>query len=167
MFVTIWKLTEVIKQYISTALISVFLTAAKVLLPILQAALILMRLPDSALQLQAVYTFTAHLMLMFIMLQVKISDGESLSIKGNYRAYLQPLLNYSLSGGKDLRDVGFTDYGHLRLADHFNDGNPLVYAHKADYINFYQSEYGGLTIPAGINISEQYEPWEVQLTQVC
>lgn len=71
MFVTIWKLTEVIKQYISTALISVFLTAAKVLLPILQAALILMRLPDSALQLQAVYTFTAHLMLMFIMLQVK------------------------------------------------------------------------------------------------
>jgi hypothetical protein len=83
----------------------------------------------------------------------KYQTGESLSIKGNYRAYLQPLLNYSLSGGKDLRDVGFTDYGHLRLADHFNDGNPLVYAHKADYINFYQSEYGGLTIPAGINIS--------------
>lgn len=83
----------------------------------------------------------------------KYQTGESLSVKGNYRAYLQPLLNYSLSGGKDLRNIGFTDYGHLRLADYFTDGSPLIYAHKADYINYYQSEYGGLTIPAGINIS--------------
>lgn len=85
----------------------------------------------------------------------KYQTGESLSVKGNYRAYLQPLLNYSPSDGGsiDLRNVGFTDYGHLRLADHLSSGGPLTAMHKADYINYYHSEYGDLTIPTGISIS--------------
>ena len=83
----------------------------------------------------------------------KYQTGESLSVKGNYRAYLQPLLNYSPSdGGSDLRNVGFADYGHLRLADNLGYGIPLIYSHKADYIYYYQSEYGGLDT-AGININ--------------
>jgi len=85
----------------------------------------------------------------------KYQTGESLSVKGNYRAYLQPLLSsYYSKDGKDISKVSFADYGHLRLADRFDDSSVFTAMHKADYMYFYQNnEYGDLSIPDGINVN--------------
>jgi len=86
---------------------------------------------------------------------LKYQTGESVSVKGNYRAYMQPLTFASAvsSDGKDLRNVEFADYDFLRLADHFSDGSNFTAMHKAAYINYYNEEYGGLTIPLGIDLN--------------
>lgn len=85
---------------------------------------------------------------------LKYQTGESFSVKGNYRAYLQPLLEYAPSdGGADLRYVEFEDYEHLRLADHLSGGGTFTAMHKADYIYYYHNrDYGDLTIPEYVNI---------------
>lgn len=86
---------------------------------------------------------------------LKYQTGESLSIKGNYRAYMQPLYLETAvaSDGKDLRNVEFEEYDYMRLADHFFDGSDLTAMHKAAYIKYYDEEYGDLTIPININLN--------------
>ncbi len=78
--------------------------------------------------------------------------GESLSIKGNYMAYLQPLFSPD-----DIRfegtNIKFSDYQYLRLADGFLGGGTMATWDKADYIRNYQNEYGGLRVPGGINVN--------------
>ncbi len=78
--------------------------------------------------------------------------GESLSVKGNYMAYLQPLFSpddTKLEG----TNIKFTDYQYLRFADGFSGGGTMAPWDKGDYIRSYQSEYGGLKIPGGIIVN--------------
>lgn len=80
----------------------------------------------------------------------KYQTGESLSVKGNFRAYLQPLYSPDIS---KLSNMNFVDYQYLRFADSFADGSTFSAMDKADYIRNYQDEYGGLSVPLGIDIN--------------
>jgi len=82
--------------------------------------------------------------------------GESLSVKGNYKAYLQPLFEPEKDKFKG-ENVAFHEYvkgsGNLRFADGFLDGGTMAAWDKADYIRYYQTEYGGLNVPDVIKIN--------------
>lgn len=86
---------------------------------------------------------------------LKYQTGESISIKGNYKAYTQPLFDVTAitKDGKDLRNVEFKDYDYLRFAEHFTDGSKLTAMDKASYIKNYNKEYKDLIIPSNININ--------------
>lgn len=91
---------------------------------------------------------------------VKYQTGESISVKGNYRAYLLPLpegsknrKNASIKGD----DIHFAYYGDLYLADAFKNpdgsvGERLTVYDKADYL----MQYGGsLYKPSVVNFGDR------------
>jgi len=87
--------------------------------------------------------------------------GESLSIVGNYRAYMSPLTNddAKTESGASLKEnnIDFVDYNYLRLADSFKNGKKLNIYDKADYLYFYNEEYKDLDSLLGkIDIRDVY-----------
>jgi cytoskeletal protein CcmA (bactofilin family) len=82
----------------------------------------------------------------------KYQTGESVSIKGNYRAYMQPLIDTTITPEYLREDnINFSEYDeYLRLADSFvSDGTTLTAMDKASYLYYYNEEYSGL----GLNLS--------------
>lgn len=91
--------------------------------------------------------------------------GESIAIKGNYRAYTNPL-NSSAAERKDTNkqslkesNVIFEYLDPLQLATKFKDGTTLSWQDKSDYFHFYAQEHksdgelnlgNGITLPANI-----------------
>lgn len=85
---------------------------------------------------------------------LKYQTGESISIRGNYLAYTQPLLDAAMtSEGRDLRDVEFQDYDYLTFVERFKNGSKLTAMDKAAYIKYYNLEYNDLTKPSNIDIN--------------
>lgn len=87
--------------------------------------------------------------------------GESLSIVGNYRAYMSPLTDddAKTESGASLKEdnIDFVDYNYLRLADSFKNGKKLNIYDKADYLYFYNEEYKDLDSLLGkIDIRDVY-----------
>lgn len=75
----------------------------------------------------------------------KYQTGESISIKGNYRAYSYPLVTLGDRGnGKESLqqdNVLFDYYEPLVLVSKFKNKNPLMLQDKSDYFKFYHQEY--------------------------
>ncbi len=79
----------------------------------------------------------------------KYQTGESVSIKGNYRAYMEPLIDSSITP-EHLRidNVNFRDYGYLTFVNSFKNNDELTAMDKALYLYYYNQEYSGL----GLNL---------------
>ncbi|WZL71459.1 hypothetical protein QBE52_10065 [Clostridiaceae bacterium 35-E11] len=94
----------------------------------------------------------------------KYQTGESISIRGNYRAYSYPLLTLGDRGGgkESLHEdnVIFSYYDPLVLASKFKNESPLMLQDKSDYFKFYHQEYerpeenksSGLHLGRGISL---------------
>lgn len=87
----------------------------------------------------------------------KYQTGESISVKGNYRAYMQPV--------SSMPNISFNEYisdedgGILLFADKYSDGSALPAMDKAEYIVEYKNEYkpnDGLIIPSYIKFRDRY-----------
>lgn len=82
----------------------------------------------------------------------KYQTGESVSVKGNYRAYMEPLLDTTIAKdaenkilySKDLTNgnINFNNYEYLNFADSFKiPDDKLKFEDKAFYMYFYNEEY--------------------------
>lgn len=74
--------------------------------------------------------------------------GESIAIKGNYRAYGAPLKDETYKEDKMI----FEYRDPLQLVTGFKGGNQLLYNQKEEYLSKYIDEYKGLNINKGKGI---------------
>jgi hypothetical protein len=91
----------------------------------------------------------------------KYQTGESISIKGNYKAYMYPITIAEAedwkNGSLKKDNVVFDYFNPLILVSKFKDGRNLLYEDKSKYFELYYKEYGeegmyslnGITITPG------------------
>lgn len=100
----------------------------------------------------------------------KYQTGESISIKGNYRAYMEPLMNPTIVKDSDNKviynedltkdNVNFKDYEYLSFVDSIKIPNDrLNYEDKAFYMYCYNEEYKSypelkLNLPTTIKLGD-------------
>ncbi|MCB2312656.1 hypothetical protein LGL55_15515 [Clostridium tagluense] len=83
--------------------------------------------------------------------------GESLSIKGNYRAYTEPLNNINESARNPSLKEGniiFEQYEPLILASKFKNGKPLLVQDKSDYFKYYVEQKNNNNELNGLNFGK-------------
>ena len=87
----------------------------------------------------------------------KYQTGESVAIKGNYRAYTQPLKNdLKLSENKTISkdDVKFKYYDPLDLASEYKDGEKYNEFSIIDKSKYFEAYYNDYALDSGLNLGE-------------